>query len=157
MLPFITLAMWVPTKNEIMNIIIFYIHIHTSAAIPCSTSRICPSWPRPWVRLSPFLTCTYLVSTLFVLAHPAACCLSQWFIFRTCDPPLPTRRLNTFIQVNIMGMWYKYNMYNEYIYNLQNFLYPLFTSGQAGWPRTFMLGTLTMNWKCYILRASTFD
>jgi hypothetical protein len=121
-----------------------YTFIHTWAAILCSTSRICPSWPRPWVRLNPFLARTYLVSILYVLTHPAACCLYQRFIFHTCNPPLTTRQLNTFIQVNILGAWY--SMYNEHTYSLQHFfLYLLFTSGQAGWPRAFMSGTFTIS------------
>jgi hypothetical protein len=114
--------------------------------MPCSTSRICPSWPRPRVRLSPFLTHSYLVSTLFVLAHPAACCLSQGFIFHTWNPPLTTRWLKTFIQVKITGAWD--NMYNEHIHNVQHFfLYLLLTSGQAGWPQTFKSGTVRPLWK----------
>jgi hypothetical protein len=128
-------------SNESWTSYFLYTFIHAWAAILCSTSRICPSWPRPRVRLSPFLACTCLVSTLFVLAHPAACCLSQRFIFNTCNPPLTTRWLVTFIQVNIMGAWY--SIYNEHIYSSQHFfLYPLFTSGQASWPRTFMSGTV---------------
>ncbi len=75
-----------------------YTFIHTWAAIPCSTSRICPSWPCPRVRLSPLLSHTYLVSNLFFMAYPAACCLFQQPIFHTCNPPLTTRRYNTFIQ-----------------------------------------------------------
>ncbi len=122
-----------PTSHEQYNFL--YTFIHTWAAIPCSTSWICPSRPRAWVRLSPFHAHTYLVSTLFVLAHPPACCLSQRFIFHTCNPPLTIRRFNTFIQVNIMSAWY--SMYNEHIhvYSLQHFfLYLLSTSGQAAGP-----------------------
>jgi hypothetical protein len=108
----------------------------------CSTSRICPSWPRPRVRLSPFLAHTYLVSNLFVLAHPAASCLSQRFIFHMCNPPSTTRRLNTFIPVNIMGTWY--SIYHRHTYSLQHFFLCLpLTSEQTGWPRTFMSGTIT--------------
>jgi hypothetical protein len=37
----------------------------------------------------------------------------------------------------------RYSMYNEHIYSLQHFfLNPFFTYGQAGWPRTFMSGTV---------------
>ncbi len=101
-----------------------------------------PSWPPSRVRLSPFLARTYLVSTLFVLAHPAAYCLSQQFIFHTCNPTLTARRLNTFTQVNIMGAWH--SICNEHIYSLQHFfLNHLFTYVQDGWPRTFMSGTIS--------------
>jgi hypothetical protein len=42
-----------------------------------------------------------------------------------------------------MGAWYI--MYNKHIYTIQHFfLYFFLTSGQAGWPRTFMSGTLTL-------------
>jgi hypothetical protein len=45
-----------------------------------------------------------------------------------------TRRLNTNIQVNIMGAWYL--MYNEHIYTTQSFfLYLFYTSGQAADPK----------------------
>jgi hypothetical protein len=119
-----------------------YTPIHTWVVIPCSTSRMYPSWPRPQVRLSPSLAHTYLVSSLFVLAHPVACCLSQWFIFHMCNPPFTTRRLNTFIQVNIMGA--RDDINNKDIHSLQLFFSCfLFTSGQASWPRTFMSGTLS--------------
>jgi hypothetical protein len=114
--------------------------IHTWAAIPCSTWRKRPSWPCPRVGLSPSLTQTYLVSTLFVLAHPVACCLSQRFLFHTYNPPFTTRGFNTFIQVNIMGA--RYNIYNRLIHILQLFFLCFFlTSGQAGWPQTSMSAT----------------
>ncbi len=87
--------------------------IHTWATIPCSTSRICPSWPHPWVRLNPLPACSYLVSSLLVLAHPAACYLFQWFISHM-HPPLTTRWLNTIMQVNNMGVWHL--MYNGHTY-----------------------------------------
>ncbi len=102
---------------------------------------MCSSWPRPQVRLSPLLAHAYLVPSLFVLAHPAACCLFQRLVFHTYIPPFTTRRFNTFIQANILGA--QYNMYNRHIYSLQLFLSCFFlTSGQACWPRTFMSGTL---------------
>jgi hypothetical protein len=111
------------------------------AAIPCSSSRMRPSWPRPRVRLNPSLTYTYLVSRLFVLAHPVACSLFQWFIFHMHNPPFTTRRFNTFIQVNNMGAWC--NIYNRHIHILQIFFLCFFlTSGLAGWPQTFKSGTL---------------
>jgi hypothetical protein len=121
----------------------FFIYIYTYlVAIPCSTSRICPSWPCPRVGLSPSLAHTYHVSSLFVLAHQVACCLSQRFIFHTYNPPLTIRRCNTFIKVNIMGA--QYNIYNRHIHRLQLFfLCFCLTSGQASWPQTFMSGTVT--------------
>jgi hypothetical protein len=99
--------------QRIMNIMTYLsTFIHTWAAIPCSTSWIRPSWPCPQVRLSPSLAHTYLVSSLFVLAHQVACCLSSDSYFKCTTLPFTTRRLNTFIQVNIMGAWY--NIYNRY-------------------------------------------
>ncbi len=122
---------------------ILYTFIHTWEANPCSTSQICPSWSRPWVRLSPSLAHTCLAPSLFVLAHPVTCCLSQRFIFHTYNPPFTTRGLNTFIQVNIMGALY--NMYNWHIYNLQLFFCCFcLTSGQSSWPRTFMSWTVLL-------------
>ncbi len=64
-----------------------YTFIHTLATIPCSTLRMRPSWPRPWVRLSPSLAHTYFVPSLFVLAHPTACCLLQQLIFTRATLP----------------------------------------------------------------------
>jgi hypothetical protein len=93
--------------------------IHTWAAIPCSTSRICPSWTRPRVRLSPFPAHSYLLSTLLVLTHPAACYLSPMIHISHVRPPLTTRRIKTFIQVNIMSAWYL--LYNGHIYTIQHF------------------------------------
>jgi hypothetical protein len=108
--------------TDIMTLL--YIFIHTWVAIPPSTSQIRPSWPPPWFRLSPSLAHTYLTSSLFVLAHPVACCLSLRFIFHTYNPPFTTRRLNTFIQLNIMVV--RYNIYNWHICSLQLFfLMPL--------------------------------
>ncbi len=143
--------------------------IHTWAAISWSTSQLGPSWPCPPVRLSPSLAHTYLVSSLFVLAHPVACCLSQRFIFQLYNPPFTTRRLNTFILVNIMGARYnicnRYNMYYNHICSSQLLLLCLYlTSGQACWPRTFMSGTVwiysrisspltTLAWICCMLSA----
>ncbi len=75
----------IPSKSKHHNL---YTHfIHTWSAIPCSTSLICPSWPCPRVKLNPLPACSYLVSSLFVLAHPSACYLSQRFIFYTCTLP----------------------------------------------------------------------
>ncbi len=117
-----------------------YTFIHTWVATPRSTSWIPPSWPHPRDRLRPSLAHTYLVSILFVLAHPVACCLSQWFIFHMYNPRFTTRRFNTFKQVNIMGL--QYEIYNRHIYSLQFFfLCFCLTSGQTGWPQTFMSGT----------------
>jgi hypothetical protein len=56
---------------------------------------------------------------IFVLAHPATCCLSQRFIFHTHNPPFTTGGLNTFIQVNIMDA--RYTMHNWHIYRSQLF------------------------------------
>ncbi len=110
--------------TDIMTLL--YTFIHTWVAIPRSTSQIRPSWPPPWFRLSPSLAHTYLTSSLFVLAHPVACCLSQWFIFHTYNPPFTTRRLNTFIQLNIMVV--RYNIYNWHKCSLHFFSYA------SAWP-----------------------
>jgi hypothetical protein len=139
-----------------------YTFIRTWASIPCSTWGLCSSWPCPRVRLSPLLAHTYLASNLFVLAQPAACCLSQWFIFHMCNPPLTTRWFNTFLQVSTMGA--QYNIYNRHIHSLQHFFSCLLlTSGQVGWPRIFMSGT-DMTWhntvytsKLRITHFFTFD
>jgi hypothetical protein len=61
--------------------------IHTWAATSWSNSRIHPSWPRPRVSLSLLSTPLHFASSLFVLAHPVACCLSQLFIFHMCTLP----------------------------------------------------------------------
>jgi hypothetical protein len=130
-----------------------YTFIHTLVAIHCSTSRMRPSWPHPWVRLSPSLAHTHLVPSLFVLAHPTACCLLQQLIFHTCNPPLTTRQFNTFVQVNIMCV--QYNIYNRHIHSSQLFfLCLLLISGQASWPQTFMPGTGTTESKLSIVNAN---
>jgi hypothetical protein len=67
-------------------------------------------------------------------------------------PSLTTKRLNTIIQVNNMGM--QHLMYNRHIdtyihhiiITVQYFSsYFFYTSGQASWPRTFMSGTPIFN------------
>jgi hypothetical protein len=111
-----------------MNIMtLLYTFLHTWAAIPCSFLQVLPSWPRPWFRLSPSLVHTCLVPSLSVLAHPLSCCLSQRFTFHTYNPPFTTGGLNTFIQVNIMGV--RYNMYTD-VYIVYNFF-----SYASAWPR----------------------
>jgi hypothetical protein len=68
-------------------------------------------------------------------------------------PPLTTRRLNTAIKVIITGMLHL--MYNGHIHTSHNYyyttpsLYFFYTSGQAGWPRTLMSGTV-------LIPATTF-
>jgi hypothetical protein len=51
-----------------------YIHlICTWAAIPCSTSRICPFRLCPWVRLSPLPALFYIVSSVLSVAVAQNC------------------------------------------------------------------------------------
>jgi hypothetical protein len=59
-------------------------------------------------------------STYVCSGPPATCCLSQRFIFHTYNPRFTTGVLNTFVQVNIMGVWY--NIYNGHVtaYNLSS-------------------------------------
>jgi hypothetical protein len=127
-----------------MNLL--YTFINTWAVILCRTLRIYPSWPRPRVRLSPYLAFTCLVPSLFVFGPPRSLLFVLTIHMSHIHPSLPTKGLNTFIQVNIMGTRYnRYNMYYGHIFSLQLFfLCLLLISGQAGWPWTLMLGTRTL-------------
>ncbi len=139
----------IPVVSFHMNYI--YVHfIYTRAAISWSTSWIHPSWPRPWVRLSLLPTLFHIVSSVFVLAHLAACCLFQRLIISHVYPPLTTRRLNTPMQVNNMGMLHlMYTYLHHIIITIQLLLHTssIFLGRPAGpdhscrkqqWPRLYL-------------------
>jgi hypothetical protein len=88
-------------------------------------------------------TCSHLSCIQFVwLGPPSNLLFVPMIHILHVQTSLNTRRLNTFIQVNIMDA--QRSIYNEHIYSLQHlFSCLLLTSGQAGWPRTFMSGTDT--------------
>ncbi len=102
-------------RNELGNIMaLLCTFMHIWAAILCSTSQIRPSWPCPRFRLSSSMLTHASHPIVFALVHLALHCLSQRFIFHTHNPPFTTRGLNTFIQVNIMGV--QYTMFNWHVY-----------------------------------------
>ncbi len=112
-----------------------------------STSRIRPSWPCPRVRLS-------LLPTLFHMYLPCLSWPTQYLAvsfndsFFTRAPSLTTRQLNTDTRVNNMVIYISYTMAHintsHHSYYLILSSYFLYTFGQAGWPRPFMSGTITI-------------
>jgi hypothetical protein len=100
---------------------IFYTHLYILERLSFAAPR---EYVRPGLILELDWVLSFVALTLFVLAHPAACWLSQGFIFHTCNPLLTTRQLNTFIQVNIMGAWYSiYSTTSIYtVYNISSYI-----------------------------------
>jgi hypothetical protein len=67
---------------------------------------------------------TYLVSFLFVLAHPAACYLFQWFIFHTCT--LPEKPDATIIHTSKQYWCITSHVKRTYLYISHNHHYTIF-------------------------------
>ncbi len=97
-----------------------------------------------WTPCQLSSTCIILVC----LGPPSTRCLPLHFMFNTCTPPLPIGQLNTSTQVNNMAMLHLiYNSFyisttyaHYYSFSSSYFFY---TSEQAGWPRSLLLGTPT--------------
>jgi hypothetical protein len=106
---------------------------------PWGTSGICPSLPRPRVRLNLLLvlfTCVLLVchSPLSILLFAPTIHVSHM------HPPLPTGQLNTSTQVNnktmlhlIYSTWSHISTSHSYYYSFPS-SYFFHTFGQASWP-----------------------
>jgi hypothetical protein len=105
-----------------------------------SIPALSSGWTEPFA--SPLLYCIFLVC----LGPPSSLLFAPTFHVSHVHPPLTTRRHNTAMQVNNMGVWHL--IYNGHIYITQYYytislLILLPHLGQAGWPRAFMPGTVT--------------
>jgi hypothetical protein len=129
-----------------------YIFLHTWAAIPCSTSQICPFWPRPGVT-EPFPSSLPYCIHLVCLGPPSSLLFVPTIHVSDVHPPLTSRWLNTAIQVNNMNAQHLINNGNIYIiqcYFMIFLLHFFYTFGQAGWPRPLMSRTQSLSLSVFV-------